>query len=82
MPRRMLFAAAALLLAACGEPTKEELIRDAAGVETKAALEQALGTPDDIVKLGPLEKWTYEAANGRVVFVITGDLVALEAATN
>ena len=35
---------------------------------------------DLVVKLGPLEKWTYKARNGQVVFVLVGDVVTLEAA--
>ena len=39
-----------------------------------------IGKPDDVSKLGPLEKWTYKARNGQVVFVLVGDVVTLEAA--
>lgn len=49
-------------------------------VETRAQLEKALGKPDDISKLGPLETWTYRAKNGQVTFVIIGDKVTLQAA--
>ncbi len=69
-----------LLFAACGPPTKEELVDKARGVETRAQLEKALGKPDDISKLGPLETWTYRAKNGQVAFVIIGDKVTLQAA--
>ena len=31
-------------------------------------------------KLGPVEKWTYKAKNGTVVFVLVGDTVTIEAA--
>lgn len=75
---------AVLLLAAavgagCGN-TKEDLLKKAEGVATRAALERALGRPDDIAKLGPVERWTYRARNGEVVFVIVGDTVTLQAA--
>lgn len=67
-------------LAACGEPSKAKIVEDARGVETRTALLDALGEPDGISKLGPVEKWTYKASDGRVVFMITGDKVIVEAA--
>ena len=69
----------ALLVAACGPPTKEELIRKAEGIGKKADLEKALGRPTDIAKLGPMERWTYKAKNGELIFVIVGDTVTLQA---
>jgi hypothetical protein len=72
--------AAALALTACGEPSKEDIMKDAEGVSSKADLRAALGDPDDIVAVGPLERWTYKASNGSVTFVITGDNVTLKAA--
>lgn len=80
--RILLAGLLALSLAACGEPTKEDILRKADKVATKQALEKALGKPDDIAKLGPVEKWTYKASNGQVVFLITGDSVAFEATTD
>jgi hypothetical protein len=77
---RRLVLAAALVLAACGDPTKEDLLAKAEGVQDKATLRARLGAPQDIAKLGPLETWTYRASNGEVVFVIAGDHVALQAA--
>ncbi|MDX2223092.1 MAG: hypothetical protein SFV21_10105 [Rhodospirillaceae bacterium] len=65
------------LITACGDPTKEDILKKAEGVDTKQRLEQVLGTPDDISKLGPVENWTYNAANGTVSFVIAGDMVTL-----
>ena len=67
-----------LLLTACGEPSKAEIIEKAQGANTKSKLESALGRPDDFDKLGPIEKWTYEAKDGQVTFIITGDAVAIE----
>ena len=67
-------------LAGCGPSSKEDLIAKARGITTRAELEKALGKPDDIVKLGPMEKWTYKASNGQLVYVIVGDAVTLEAA--
>jgi hypothetical protein len=69
-----------LVLAACGSPTKEDLVRKAREVSTRVELEKALGQPTDITKLGPVEQWTYKARNGQVVFIIIGDTVTLQAA--
>ena len=69
-----------LLLTACGPSSKEDMVAKARDVKTRAELERALGKPDDVSKLGPLEKWTYKARNGQVVFVLVGDTVTLEAA--
>ncbi len=65
------------LLAGCGEPTKEDIVKKSEGLDTKQQLEKALGQPSDISKLGPVETWTYAAANGSVSFVIAGDRVTL-----
>jgi hypothetical protein len=67
----------AVALAACGDPTKEEILKKSEGADTKALLEKALGRPTDIKKLGPLESWTYKAADGSVTFVIAGDQVTM-----
>jgi len=72
-------AVLALGLAACGPPTKHQILSKAESVQTKAELEAALGAPDDRNKMGPLETWTYEARDGRVTFLITGDMVRLQA---
>ena len=69
----------ALALVGCSR-TKEDLVRKAEGVKTRAELESKLGRADDISKLGPIEQWTYKASNGQVVFVIVGDTVTLQAA--
>ncbi len=66
------------LLAGCGR-SKEDLIAKSRGVSTRAELEQALGKPSDISKLGPVEQWTYKASNGTVVFLIVADKVTLQA---
>ncbi|HUN51235.1 MAG TPA: hypothetical protein VMU42_08955 [Candidatus Sulfotelmatobacter sp.] len=75
----VVLAAMLASLSACGPPDKEDMLKKAANVHTKADLEQALGKPSDIAKLGPLEKWTYKASNGEVIFLITGDSVAMQA---
>lgn len=77
--RSILFVLAVGALAACGDPSKQDIIKDAQGADTKAKLEKALGKPSEVSKIGPLEKWVYTAADGTVVFVITGDSVALQA---
>jgi hypothetical protein len=71
-------ALALLALAGCSR-TKEDVLRKAETVKTRADLESRLGRPDDIAKLGPVERWTYKATNGEVVFVIVGDSVTLQA---
>lgn len=68
-----------VLLTACGGGTKEDIIQKARGVSTRAELEKVLGTPTDIAKVGPVERWKYKASNGEVVFVIVGDKVTLQA---
>jgi hypothetical protein len=79
-PLHALAAGLLLVLAGCGDPGKADILKKAEGADTKAKLEKALGRPTDIGKLGPIEKWTYKAKDGEVVFLITGDTVALQAA--
>jgi len=67
----------AVMLAGCGDPTKEEILKKSEGADTKALLEKALGRPTDIKKIGPLESWTYRAADGSVTFMIAGDQVTI-----
>lgn len=77
--RAALAAALFLTLAACGDPTKADIVEKARGVETREQLQSKLGKPTDISKLGPVEKWTYKAKDGQVVFILTGDSVAMQA---
>jgi hypothetical protein len=70
---------AMLLVAACSQRTKEDIIQKARNISTRAELEKTLGKPADIAKLGPLERWTYKASNGEVVFLIVGDKVTVQA---
>jgi hypothetical protein len=77
--KSLLCGLVALSLSSCGAPTKEDILTKARNVSTRSELEKALGKPDDIGKLGPVEKWTYKASNGEVVFVIVGDKVTLQA---
>ena len=73
-----LCALALAFLAACGGRTKEDIVQQARDVSTRAELEKALGQPTDIAKLGPMERWTYKASNGEVVFLIIGETVTLQ----
>jgi len=77
--RRDIVALALIGLALVGcSRTKEDVLHKAENVKTRADLESRLGRPDDIAKLGPVERWTYKASNGEVVFVIVGDTVTLQ----
>lgn len=84
MRRASALAIAAFLvsaaLAACDEST-QDLLSKTEAVTTKAELRQALGDPDGVTKVGPLETWTYKASNGEVSFLITGDAVSLKTAS-
>lgn len=81
MPRitSFLLALAVAVSLGCGPPSQHEILEKAEGLETKQELEAAIGAPDEVDKFGPLERWTYLAADGEVEFVITGNRVALEA---
>jgi hypothetical protein len=70
---------AAGLVLGCSR-SKEDLVEKSRNVSTRAELEQALGKPSEISKVGPVEQWTYKASNGTVVFLIVGDRVTLQAA--
>ncbi len=76
----MVVAGVLLAAAACGEPSKSDILEKARGITARTELEKALGKPDDISKLGPIETWTYKASNGEVVFLITDETVVLQAA--
>ena len=73
----ILALSAAFVLLACGPPSQHEILSKADGLETKQELEAAIGAPDSVDKVGPLEKWTYGASDGEVEFVIAGDKVRL-----
>jgi hypothetical protein len=70
------------LLTGCDDPTKAEILKKAEGADTKTLLEKALGQPKDVNKVGPLESWTYSAADGAVTFVIAGDQVTMSATSD
>jgi hypothetical protein len=82
MRRTIAAAAAALAIgaAACGPPTKHQILKKAEGAETRQDLEARLGAPDDRSKLGPVETWKYVAKDGEVTFLIAGDRVRFETA--
>lgn len=72
----------ALFLTGCFGDTKADVLKKAKGAETTEQLEAALGKPDEVDKLGPLEQWTYEVSDGKVVFAIVGGNVTLEATSD
>ena len=79
--RRALAILLMVLLALGGcKQTKEDMLRKAENVKTRSELESRLGQPKSIVKVGPMETWTYKASNGKVVFVVVGDTVTLQVA--
>lgn len=71
----LLLAFAAVAVLGCGPSSQHEILKQAEGVETKQELEATIGAPDEVDKLGPLERWTYRASDGDVEFVIRGDKV-------
>ena len=79
MTRRALVALVTFLLLLGCSRSKEDIVGKAREAKTRADLERVLGKPDDISKLGPVERWTYKASNGQVVFVVVGDTVTIQA---
>jgi len=69
-----------VFLTACGGETKKDIVGKTRNVSTRTELEKALGTPADIAKFGPMERWMYKATNGEVVFIIIGDSVTMQSA--
>lgn len=70
--------ALASVLVGCGPSSKSDIVSKARDAKTRADLEKALGKADDVDKVGPVEKWTYKAKDGRVVFILVGDTVTIE----
>lgn len=68
-----------LALAACGDPTVAEIVKKTEKVGTRAELERAVGKPQQLTKLGPVETWTYKAKDGEISFLVTGDTVQASA---
>lgn len=75
--RSLTLAAVVLALAACDD-SKEDILKKAEQATTRDELRKAIGDPDDILKVGPLETWTYQASNGSVTFTLAGDTVTLK----
>ena len=75
---RRIILAAIFVLCACSSVSKHEILEKAEGVTTLADLESALGAPDERDKLGPVETWTYNASDGKVTFLVTGETVVLQ----
>ena len=67
-----------LLLTACFAPSKADLLKKAKDVSSRQELESALGEPSEVSKVGPIEKWTYQASDGAVVFILAGDTITFE----
>ncbi len=61
---------ATLMLAACFQDTKGEIVKKAEGASTVEDLRTALGEPDELNKAGPIEEWIYDASDGTVRFPI------------
>ena len=68
--RNFLAISGLLLLAACFAPSKADLLKKAKDVSSRQELESALGEPSEVSKVGPIEKWTYQASDGEVIFII------------
>ena len=67
-------------LAACSDPSQAEILKKAENAETKAQLEEILGMPDKVSKMGPVEVWTYNADEGTVSFTLAGSNITLRTA--
>jgi len=78
--KRLIAIVSMLLLSGCVlfAPSKADIARKSAGAETKQQLQAALGGPDEVTRLGPIEQWVYKASDGQVVFVILGEHVTLQ----
>jgi hypothetical protein len=74
---RLAVLALPLALIACGPPSTADALKKAEKASTKADLEKALGSPTEIQKLGPLEKWIYKTSDGSIMVMIAGDKVTL-----
>lgn len=77
--RRALALTLLLALTACGDPTVADIVKKTEKVGTRADLERALGKPQQLTKLGPVETWTYKAKDGEISFLVTGDTVQASA---
>jgi hypothetical protein len=64
------------LLAGC-DSSKDDILQKAAKAETGEELRKALGDPDEVSKVGPIETWTYKANDGTVTFTLAAGTVTL-----
>lgn len=67
---------ALVALTAC-DASKDDILQKAAKAETAEQLRKALGDPDDLSKVGPIETWTYKASDGTVTFTLAAGSVTL-----
>ena len=73
-----------LALSACifQAPSRRDIAEKSIGLDTKRQLLAALGGPDDAMRLGPIERWTYKARDGDVMFIIFGNQVTLQSSND
>ena len=64
-----------MVLAGCGQGTKQDIMDKAKDVKTKEELEKVLGKPDRVNSIGLAERWTYKGSDGDVNFNIVGGKV-------
>ena len=81
LTRVFFLAFIALAIVGCND-RKEDILKKSENATTRDQLRAAIGDPDDINKLGPIETWTYDASNGRVTFTFAGDTVTLKTASS
>ena len=67
----------AVAVVACDD-SSAEILKKTENVTTRDELRAAIGDPDDITKVGPIETWTYNTSNGTVTFTLAGDSVTLK----
>lgn len=80
-PHLLAILAAPVLLTGCvslGLASKADILRQAEYAQTRSQLEDALGQPSRLSRLGPVETWTYDARDGAVVFLLINGRVALQ----
>jgi hypothetical protein len=67
----------ALMIVAACDSSKDDILQKAAKAETAEDLRAALGDPDEVSKVGPIETWTYNASDGTVTFTLAAGTVTL-----
>ncbi len=71
----LLLIAYSTLLGACNEPSQTELLSKVKGADTPAAVEAAIGKPNEIKGDGALKLWVYETSQGSICFSVVGQVV-------